>query len=69
MAAIGTVWDTLTWPDDIWAEFTWGTAEVGATFEALHTLTLSKDIRSLTLSTVHRSLSLSQVHRTATLEK
>ena len=39
------------------------------TFEALHTLTLSKDIRSLTLSTVHRSLSLTPVHRTATLEK
>ena len=44
-------------------------AAATVTFEALHTLTLSKDIRSLTLSTVHRSLSLTPVHRTATLEK
>jgi hypothetical protein len=47
-----------------------GTATVAVVaFTALHTLTLTKDLKTLSLSQVHRTLSLSQAHRTMTLEK
>ena len=70
MAAIGTVWGTLTWPDDIWGDDTWGAAAATTVInKVVYGVTPLATVRTLTGDPTTRTLTPLATIRTLTAEK